>query len=695
VADEDRRCSHTRVGYDDGGLAVTRPINNTAEIIAVRQSAAKTFHRRASSPNLKISPQFPQLPIPRLTAQSARKSLRTVHDSLASMAAMDQRSSPFLDPGPVSTTDSLAILHLKRDLLLPTMLSELDENREGYDEGRVTNTRFGSFPHSTLIGLPWGSQVRASNVDTGSRGRRGPYEGKKRKRDDGPGGDNITAEEGSTGILNPKAPVVASTGFIHILPPTPESWTASLPHRTQVVYTPDYSYILHRLRVRPGSTIIEAGAGSGSFSHASARAVFNGYPGHSCNIDGVPPIKKRNIGKVWSYEFHEQRVGRLREEIRNHGLQDIVGIIHRDVCGDGFLLDRTLQGLENESLEQSGKIPAKSPQADAIFLDLPAPWWVLKEYSIPISANPTTRRLALRHLTRKAIPSTVLNAAIAPSKPQTPVPTPKSSDEQQNENNPEAKTTRTSSFVSPLNPNSTVRLCTFSPCIEQVQRTLSTLRQLGWLGIEMVEIAHKRIEVRRERIGLHEEGTRCANASPSTVDEAIERLKEVEGRFRTSQSILTKHTLPNKSHPNSPKPTKTPDTDTIITPPTPPTPLPTPKSRKPFKEGRLIHRPEPELKTHTSYLVFALLPQEWTAEQEAHARAKWPIKPKAAVPSGQGLPKSKKQMKKAARLARLEGDAASKLGMVVSSPLRDERNGGEARSAVAADGDDGYQGLGV
>ena len=40
--------------------------------------------------------------------------------------------------------------------------------------------------------------------------------------------------------------------------------------------------------------------------------------------------------------------------------------------------------------------------------------------------------------------------------------------------------------------------------------------------------------------------------------------------------------------------------------------------------GRLIHRTEPEIKTHTSYLVFAVMPQEWSEEQEAAAFARWP-----------------------------------------------------------------------
>ena len=158
--------------------------------------------------------------------------------------AQVSRPSPFLDPGPTAEPDSLAVLHLKRDLQIPTLLREQDEQQEGYDEGKVTNTRFGSFPHSTLIGVPWGSQIRASAVDTGSRGRRGngkAPKGEKRKRDgegleEGADAKRLKGEveanedgivmpdrQGTTPI--PKAVVTASTGFIHILPPTPESWT--------------------------------------------------------------------------------------------------------------------------------------------------------------------------------------------------------------------------------------------------------------------------------------------------------------------------------------------------------------------------------------------------------------------------------------------------------------------------------------
>ena len=80
-------------------------------------------------------------------------------------------TSPFFHTPPVAQADSLAIFHVKRDSLLPITLRTTAD--DGYAEGAVTNTRFGSYPHSTIIGVPWGSQVRASKVDTGTRGRKG------------------------------------------------------------------------------------------------------------------------------------------------------------------------------------------------------------------------------------------------------------------------------------------------------------------------------------------------------------------------------------------------------------------------------------------------------------------------------------------------------------------------------------------
>lgn len=460
------------------------------------------------------------------------------------------RPSPFLYAPPKADAESLAILHLKRDSLIPVQLQSTAD--DGYAEGAVTNTRFGSFPHSTIIGLEWGSQVRASKVDTGSRGRKGKKakpddnaaqqnggtdgqdseRSSKKRKSEGPPQDipevkKLKTEHPASAV---KSPLEAGSGFIHILPPTPEAWTSSLDHRTQVVYTPDYSYILQRLRVRPGCRIIEAGAGSGSFTHASARAIFNG-----CRSEG------RDTGKVFSFEYHEPRVHTLRDEISSHGLEGIVELTHRDVYNDGFVL-------------QDGT----APSVDAVFLDLPAPW------------------KALTHLSRSA-PNT------------------------------------------PLNPNSAIHLCTFSPCIEQVMATCSFLRKAGWIDISMSEVQHKRIDVRRERVGLKEEGLRGVNASAASVSEAIGRLREVENKlsaFHHIQKTVTNGNNRQDVAQEKKTETKTERLERIKR---------EADERKLYKEGNLVSRTEPEVKTHTSFLVFAVLPREWTEENEAALEAQYPV----------------------------------------------------------------------
>jgi len=83
-------------------------------------------------------------------------------------------------------------------------------------------------------------------------------------------------------------------------------------------------------------TCIEAGTGSASLTHHLARTV-------STN------------GKIFTFEFHPQRAEQAAQEFIDHQLKDApVTLEHRDVCKDGF---GDLSGC-----------------ADAVFLDMPAPW---------------------------------------------------------------------------------------------------------------------------------------------------------------------------------------------------------------------------------------------------------------------------------------------------------------------------------
>eukprot|EP00759_Apiculatamorpha_spiralis_P016994 PhF_6_TR23251/c0_g1_i1/m.32642/K07442/TRM61, GCD14; tRNA (adenine57-N1/adenine58-N1)-methyltransferase catalytic subunit len=125
---------------------------------------------------------------------------------------------------------------------------------------------------------------------------------------------------------------------VHLLRPTPEMWTLSLPHRTQIIFTIDIAAILFHLDVKPGWHVLEAGTGSGSLTHSFARAV---YP----------------TGKVVTCEFHQGRYEEAQKEFQDHKL---LGSVVESRIGD-ISAPSTLDGLADQSF-------------DSIFLDVPKPW---------------------------------------------------------------------------------------------------------------------------------------------------------------------------------------------------------------------------------------------------------------------------------------------------------------------------------
>jgi tRNA (adenine57-N1/adenine58-N1)-methyltransferase len=251
----------------------------------------------------------------------------------------------------------------------------------------------------------------------------------------------------------------------------------------------------------------------------------------------------------------------VQKELRDHGLDGIVEATHRDVYEDGFLLGDPKTG--------------RSPKANAIFLDLPAPW------------------LALKHLTRNPPPGQ----------------------------------------ESALDPESPAYLCTFSPCLEQAERTIRTMRKLSWLNISMVEVAQRRLDVKRERIGLDTEGVRGATLFPKTVEEAVAKLRSDEQRAKLIRDNRLTKDQPDYQPIAKETPFYKEKTDIPV-----------------YSQGRLTHRSEPDLRTHTSYLVFAILPRAWSEEDEHKCRDQWPS---AKVVRPDNEPKaSKKQMKRQAAMER-------------------------------------------
>lgn len=102
--------------------------------------------------------------------------------------------------------------------------------------------------------------------------------------------------------------------------------TLAVPHRTQILYLPDIAFITSFLDIKAGSRVIEAGTGSGSLSHSLARTV------------GAK-------GKVYSFEFHEERYEKARVEFDSHGLDGVIQLKHQDVYKHGFeLIDEVDSG---------------------------------------------------------------------------------------------------------------------------------------------------------------------------------------------------------------------------------------------------------------------------------------------------------------------------------------------------------------
>jgi len=127
-------------------------------------------------------------------------------------------------------------------------------------------------------------------------------------------------------------------GFVHLLAPTPELWTLVLKHRTQILYAADISLVCLKLDLRPGSTVLETGTGSGSLTTSLSRAVGP-------------------EGLVRTFEFHKERAEAAEAEFKDNALAN-VRVTHRNIERDGF----------PEELQST---------ADAVFLDLPGPWKVV------------------------------------------------------------------------------------------------------------------------------------------------------------------------------------------------------------------------------------------------------------------------------------------------------------------------------
>jgi tRNA (adenine57-N1/adenine58-N1)-methyltransferase catalytic subunit len=223
--------------------------------------------------------------------------------------------------------------------------------------GEIYSNRNGNFHHDDFINQPFGTKVRSRDLQ--------------------------------------------GYGFLFLLKPTPELWTRSLNHRTQVVHELDQSQIIFQLHLKPNDVVVESGTGSGAMSHAIIRTI-------------AP------AGRLHTYEFNRHRAETARTEFQQHGLSHLVTVHHKDVCR-GLVEAQDESNKKTAASVQEGTpgfdLPGQS--VDAVFLDLPEPWT-----AVPHAAHV-------------------------------------------------------------LQPNA--RIATYSPCMEQTQRTVEALEAAGFHSIKTFE----------------------------------------------------------------------------------------------------------------------------------------------------------------------------------------------------------------
>jgi tRNA (adenine57-N1/adenine58-N1)-methyltransferase len=119
---------------------------------------------------------------------------------------------------------------------------------------------------------------------------------------------------------------------LQVLKPSLYDLTRHIKRRTQIIFPKDLGFILMKLEVGPGKTVVECGTGSGSLTLALAWMAGT-------------------TGKVVSYEKEEAFSVLARENLERVGLSQRVEFKVRNAC----------EGFDEE-------------EVDAVFLDVKNPW---------------------------------------------------------------------------------------------------------------------------------------------------------------------------------------------------------------------------------------------------------------------------------------------------------------------------------
>lgn len=118
----------------------------------------------------------------------------------------------------------------------------------------------------------------------------------------------------------------------YLLAPNTDDLIRDIKRQSQIIFPKDIGFILMKLAIAPGKTVIESGTGSGGLTTVLAQMVGP-------------------QGRVLSYDIREDMQALARKNLERVGLAERVTFKHRDIA----------QGYDETD-------------ADALFLDVPNPW---------------------------------------------------------------------------------------------------------------------------------------------------------------------------------------------------------------------------------------------------------------------------------------------------------------------------------
>lgn len=203
------------------------------------------------------------------------------------------------------------------------------------EENGVLQNKFGHFQHSEFVGKKPGSKVKSYS---------------KQKND--------------------------KVAFVTIISFIPSIWDKSGERLTQILFSPDISMILMMLDIQSDFIVMESGTGSGCLSLNIANAL--------------------GLGHLYTYEFNKERATKLKEHFERINMRQRITVTNQDVLEKGFNINknsvRECDYLKYKAYIEKENIPETEDSClngvvDALFIDLPCPWLVVKAAKDKLKLN--------------------------------------------------------------------------------------------------------------------------------------------------------------------------------------------------------------------------------------------------------------------------------------------------------------------